>query len=66
MRIFNGAMLGRIDKFCEQIPRKHGFYKPNGSPLGHPSEAQSRRETLDTKLTPERSRGQMLALRLRL
>src|SRR6266480_2877094 len=66
VRTFNGAMLRRIDKFCEQIPRKHGLYKPNRAPLGHPSEAQSRRETLDAKLTPERGRGQMLALRLRL
>src|SRR4029077_1443994 len=66
MRIFNGTMLGRIDKFCEQIPGKHGLYKPDRAPLGHPSETQSRRETLDAKMTPERGRGQMLALWLRL
>jgi hypothetical protein len=66
MRIFNGAVLGRIDKFREQIPRKHGLYKPDRAPLGHPSETQSRRKTLDGKMTPERDRGQMLALWLRL
>src|SRR6266540_337366 len=66
MRIFNGAMLRRIDKFCEQIPRKHGFYEPNRAPLGHPSETQSGRETLDAKLTSERGRSQVLALWLRL
>src|SRR5207237_8239146 len=66
VRIFNGAVLGRVDKFCEQIARKHGLYKPDRAPLGHPSETQSRRETLDGKLTPERGRGQMLALWLRL
>src|SRR4029077_9954537 len=38
MRIFDGAMLGRIDKFCEQIPGKHGLYEPNRTPLGHLSE----------------------------
>jgi hypothetical protein len=66
MRILNGAMLRRIDEFCEQIAGKHGLYEPNWPSLGHPSEPQSRRETLDAKLTPERGRGQMLALRLRL
>ncbi len=66
MRTFNGAMLRRIDKFCEQIPRKHGFYEPNGAPLGHPSETQSRRETLDAKLTSERGGSQVLSLWLRL
>jgi hypothetical protein len=66
MRIFNGTMLARIDKLCEQIPGKHGLYKPDRAPLGHPSETQSRRETLDAKMTPERGRGQMLALWLRL
>src|SRR4029453_3898824 len=65
MRIFNGAMLGGIDKFCEQVPRKHGPYEPNRAPLGHPSKTQSRRETLDSKLTPEGRRAQMLALCLR-
>src|SRR5215831_11896606 len=65
VRALNGATLDRIDKFCEQISRKHGLYKPNRSPLSHPSEAQSRRETLDAKLTPERGRGQMLPLWLR-
>ncbi len=66
MRTFNGAMLRRIDKFCEQIPRKHGFYEPNRAPLGHSSETQSGRETLDGKLTSERGRSQVLALWLRL
>jgi len=65
MRIFNGAMLRRIGKFREQIARKHGLYEPNRAPLGHFSETQSRGETLDAKLTPERGRGQMLALWLR-
>src|SRR5216683_8115030 len=45
VRIFNGAMLRRINKFCEQIARKHRLYEPNRPPLGHPSETQSRRET---------------------
>src|SRR5436309_11752249 len=42
MRIFNGSMLRRIDKFCEQIARKHGLYEPNRPSLRHPSETQSR------------------------
>jgi hypothetical protein len=66
MRTLYGAILRRIDKFCEQIARKHGLHEPNRAPLGHPAETQSRRETLDAKLTPERGRGQMLALWLRL
>src|SRR6266480_1259374 len=66
MRVFNGAMLRRIDKFCEQVAGKHRLYKPNRSSLSHPLETQSRRETLDTKPTPQRGRGQMLALWLRL
>src|SRR5215510_2433780 len=66
MRVFNRAMLGRVDEFCEQIARKHGLNEPNRSPLSHFPETQSRRETLHAKLTPERGRGQMLALWLRL
>jgi hypothetical protein len=65
LRIFNGAMLRRIDKFREQIAGKHGLYEPNWSSLGHFSEAQSRRETLDLKSTPQRSRSQMLSFWLR-
>jgi hypothetical protein len=65
LRIFNGAMLGRLDKFREQIAGKHGLYEPNWSSLGHFSETQSRRETLDPKLRLQRGRGQMLALWLR-
>src|SRR5215831_6798479 len=42
MRIFNRAMLRRINKFCEQITGKHGLDKPNRSSLGHPSETQPR------------------------
>src|SRR5690349_2733516 len=42
MRIFNSAMLRRINKFCEQIAREHRLYEPNRSPLRHPSETQSR------------------------
>src|SRR6266480_2034525 len=42
MRIFNGSMLRRIHKFCEQIARKHGLYEPNRPSLRHPSETQSR------------------------
>lgn len=66
VRSFNSAVLFRIDEFGEEITRKHGLYEPNRPPLSHPSETQSRRETLDTKLTPERGRGQMLSLWLRL
>src|ERR1700730_6514397 len=66
MRTFYGAMLLRIDKFCEQIAGKHCLYEPNRPPLGHPSESQPRRETVDAKMTPEGGRGQMLALWLRL
>jgi hypothetical protein len=40
--------------------------EPDWSSLGHFSEAQSRRERLDRELTPERGRGQMLSLWLRL
>src|SRR6185437_5333393 len=65
VRTFNGAVLQRIDKFCEQIARKHRLYEPDRSSLGHPSETQSRRETLDAKLTPQCGGGQMLALWLR-
>src|SRR6266576_57388 len=65
MRGLYGAMLRRIGKFCEQIARKHGLYEPNRAPLGHFSETQSRGETLDAKLTPERGRGQMLPFWLR-
>jgi len=66
VRTFNGAMLFRIDKFREQITGKHRLHEPDWPPLGHLAETQSRRETLDVKLTPERGRGQMLSLRLRL
>jgi hypothetical protein len=66
LRIFNGAMLRGIDKFREQIAGKHGLNEPNWPPLGHFSEAQSRRETLDPKSTPQRVRSQMLSLWLRL
>jgi len=66
VRTFNGAMLFRIDKFREQIAGKHRLYEPDWPPLGHLAETQARRETLDAKLTPERGRGQMLSLWLRL
>ena len=66
MRSLYGAMLRRIDKFCKKIAGKHGLYEPNRPPLGHSSETQSRRETLDAELAPERGRGQMLAFWLRL
>ena len=66
VRTFNGAMLFRIDKFREQITGKHGLYEPDWPSSGHLAETQSRRETLDVKLTPDRGRGQMLSLRLRL
>ena len=66
VRTFNGTMLFRIDKFREQIAGKHRLYEPDWPPLGHLAETQARRETLDAKLTPERGRGQMLALWLRL
>src|SRR5436190_16891299 len=59
-------MLSRIDKFRKQIAGKHRLHEPDWSPLGHLAETQSRRETLDAKLTPERGRGQVLALWLRL
>ena len=65
VRTFDGAMLFRIDKFREQIARKHRLYEPDWPPLGHLTETQTRRETLDAKLT-ERARRQMLALWLRL
>src|SRR5436190_4275824 len=58
-------MLSRIDKFRKQIAGKHRLHEPDWSPLGHLAETQSRRETLDAKLTPERGRGQVLALWLR-
>src|SRR5207244_4948823 len=57
VRIFNGAVLGRVDKFCEQIARKHGLYKPYRAPLCHPSETVSRRETIDGTMNTERMRG---------
>ena len=66
MRVFNRAMLRCVDKFREKIARKHGFNEPNRAPLRHSSETQSGGETLYAKLTLERRRGQMLALRLRL
>ena len=66
VRTFNGTMLFRIDKFREQIAGKHRLYEPDWPPFGHLAETQARRETLDVKLTPERGRGQMLALWLRL
>jgi len=65
VRSLHSAMLRRIDKLCEQIARKHGLYEPNRTPLGHSSETQSRRETLDAELAPESGGGQMLALWLR-
>jgi hypothetical protein len=65
LRIFNGALLCRLDKFREQIAGKHGLYEPNWLPLGHFSEAQSKRETLNPKLRLQGGRGQMLALWLR-
>jgi hypothetical protein len=66
LRIFNGAMLRRIDKFREQIAGKHSLNEPDWSSLGHFSEVQSRRETLDSRSTLQRSRSQTLALWLRL
>ena len=66
VRTFNGAMLFSINKFREQITGKHRLHEPDWPSLGHPAETQSRRETLDVKLTPKRGRGQMLSLRLRL
>jgi hypothetical protein len=65
MRIFNGAMLSRINKFCEEIAGKHGLYEPNGPPLSHSLETQTGREAFDAKLTPERRGSQMLSLWLR-
>src|SRR5438876_10074924 len=47
VRIVNGALLGRVDKFREQIARKHGLYKPDRPPWGHPSETPSTRKPLD-------------------
>ena len=66
MRVFNAAMLFRIDKFREQITGEHRLHEPDWPPLGHLAETQSRRQTLDLKLTPEPRRSQMLSLRLRL
>jgi len=66
VRSFNSAMLFRIHKFREQITGKHRFYEPHWSPVGHLTEPQSRRETLDAELTPESDGSQMLPLRLRL
>jgi hypothetical protein len=66
VRSFNSAVLFRIDEFGEEIAGEHGFYEPDWPSLGHPSETQSRRETLDAKLTPERGRGQVLPFWLRL
>jgi hypothetical protein len=64
VRTFNGAMLFRIDKFGEQITGKHRLHEPDWPSSRHLAETQSRRETLDVKLTPNRGRGQMLSLRL--
>src|SRR5205823_1769908 len=66
VRSFDSAKLFRIHKFREQITGKHRFYEPDWPPVGHLAEAQSRRETLDAKLTPESDGSQMLPLRLRL
>ena len=66
MRTFNGAMLLRINKFPEEIAGKHCLHEPDRSPLGQLSKTQSRRETLDLKLTPQRCRRQMLSFGLRL
>ncbi|HEY1578215.1 MAG TPA: hypothetical protein VGF82_14190 [Terracidiphilus sp.] len=66
VRSFNSAMLFRIDKFREQITGKHRFYEPDWPPVGHLAKAQSRRETLDAELAPERDGSQMLPLGLRL
>ena len=66
VRSFNSAMLFRIHKFREQITGKHRFYEPHWPPVGHLTEPQSRRETLDAELTPESDGSQMLPLRLRL
>ena len=66
VRTFNGAMLFSINKFREQITGKHRFHEPDWPSSGHLAETQSRREALDVKLTPERGRGQVLSLRLRL
>src|SRR5438874_1917370 len=66
VRTFNGTMLFPINKFREQITGKHRLHEPDWPSLGHLAETQSRRETLDVKLAPERGRGQMLSLRLRL
>lgn len=65
VRTFNGAMLFPINKFREQITRKHRFYEPHRPPVGHLAKAQSRREALDAELTPEGDGSQMLPFRLR-
>ena len=66
VRSFNSPMLFRIEKFREQITRKHRFYEPHRPPVGHLAKAQSRREALDVELTPKGDGSQMLPLRLRL
>src|SRR6266853_260246 len=66
VRTFNGAMLFPINKFREQITGKHRLHEPDWPSSGHLAETQSRRKTLDVKLTPDRGRGRLLSLRLRL
>jgi len=56
------AVLSPIDKFREQITRKHRFHEPDRPPSGHLAETQPRGETLDVKLTPQCGRCQMLSL----
>jgi hypothetical protein len=57
-------MLSGIDKFRKQIAAKHRLYEPDWPSSGHLADPQSRRETLDVKLTPDCGRGQMLSLGL--
>jgi len=61
VRAFNRPTLSGIDKFRKQISREHRLHKPHWPSLGQLAKTQSRRETMDSKLTPQCERRQVLS-----
>src|SRR5262249_52442588 len=59
---FDCAMLSGIEKLRKQIARKHRFHEPHWPSLSQLPKTQPRRQTLDSKPTPQCGCREMLSL----